>query len=159
MPCSNCHRHGHHCVIDLDISSSCSECIRRKVACDGGDISARLFNAMKESRRLEDEEDAVMKDFAELQSRLTRIREQRRHLRKRQKELFDRGMSDLSKEIRGESSNSNGESSGVINDEVVAGEGSDDWLRELESMSPGALERLAASVGQGSDGANPQSLS
>ena len=104
-----------------------------------------------------------MKDFADLQSRLSRIREQRRHLRKRQKELFDRGMSDLSKEIRGggepggEATTSEPSASDPVVSDELAEVGFDQWAREngLEMPEFGA----AVVAGQGSGDANPQSLS
>ncbi|KAK1773939.1 hypothetical protein QBC45DRAFT_426439 [Copromyces sp. CBS 386.78] len=55
---------------------------------------------MKESRRLEEEEDRLMQELFELQSHLLRIREQKRHMKKNQKELFDRGMVEHEKEVR-----------------------------------------------------------
>jgi hypothetical protein len=39
MPCSNCFRHSRTCIVDLSKSNSCSECVRRKVACDGQDVA------------------------------------------------------------------------------------------------------------------------
>lgn len=181
MPCSNCHRNGRHCVVDLDVSNSCSECVRRKVACDGVDVSARreylvvcirgldvdyeaVFKSMKESRRLEDEEEKVMKDFIELQSKLMRIREQRRHLRKRQKELFDRGMADLAKELGGNDPLVSKEPAtsepGVALPEV----GFDEWAQEQgldfpEILSPDPLLLEVAGVGQETAGESSRSRS
>ncbi|KAK3347620.1 hypothetical protein B0H65DRAFT_424827, partial [Neurospora tetraspora] len=83
----------------LHPSISCSGCVRRKVACDSQDVARSLYKSMKESKRLEAEEDKLMRDLVEIQSRLLRTREQRRHLQKRQKEMFDRGMADLAKEM------------------------------------------------------------
>ncbi|KAH7626159.1 hypothetical protein B0T09DRAFT_314144 [Sordaria sp. MPI-SDFR-AT-0083] len=118
-------------------------------------IEQLVDKEMEVARQLEDEEEKLMREIAALQSCLLRTREQKRHSLRRQKEYFDRGMADLAEEIR--ESAPNGESSGAVGvSDVVDG---DDWLRELESMSPGSLEQLAVSVGQGFDGASSQSHS
>ncbi|KAJ4421193.1 hypothetical protein N0V85_000286 [Neurospora sp. IMI 360204] len=90
MPCSNCHRNGRSCIIDIDplISNSCSECARRNLSCDGVDVGAQRGG------------DKLLREIMELQSRLLRTREQKRHLQKRQKELFDRGVVEHDKEVR-----------------------------------------------------------
>ncbi|KAH7632789.1 hypothetical protein B0T09DRAFT_332011 [Sordaria sp. MPI-SDFR-AT-0083] len=149
MPCSNCHQHNRSCIVDRSKSLSCSECVRRKVSCDVSiDPDSRLDKEMEKSRQLEEEEEKLMREIATLQSRLIRTREQKRHSLRRQKEYFDRGMADLAEEM-----------SGPSNDVVVEGSEESNWIQELNAMSPGSLERLAASVGQGSGDANPQSLS
>ena len=55
---------------------------------------------MKEVKRLEEEETKLMNGVLELQSRLLRTREQKRHMLKRQTELFDRGMVEWEKEVQ-----------------------------------------------------------
>ena len=94
-----------------------------------------------------------MREIAVLHNRLIRTHEQKRHSLRRQKEYFDRGMADLAEEMNSGSELSNGD---VF---VVEGFGEPDWVQELNAMSPGSLEQLAVSVSQGSDGANPQTLS
>lgn len=115
---------------------------------------------MEISRRLEGEEEKLMKEIAALHSRLLRTREQKMHSLRRQKEYFDRGMADLAEELAEESVATAGAEDSVnptagFSDAV----GGDDWLKELESMSPGSLEQLAVSVDQDFVGANSQSRS
>lgn len=55
---------------------------------------------MKERQRLEEEQDKLMHEITEAQSRLLRIREQKNHLMKKRDELFDRGMVEHKKEVR-----------------------------------------------------------
>lgn len=57
---------------------------------------------MEECHRLEVEEDKLLREIMELQSRILRTREQKRHMQKRQKELFDRCMVEHEKEVREE---------------------------------------------------------
>ncbi|WPJ65570.1 hypothetical protein SMAC4_12964 [Sordaria macrospora] len=156
MPCSNCFQHNRSCIMDPSKSSSCSECIRRKRSCDGVDVGQRLSSALQESQRLEEEEGRLMKEIHDLQSRLMRTREQKLHIQKKQKTLFDRGMVEFQKDL-GESSGEVEGSSASVGASVDVGD--PDWLRELEALSPGSLEQLAASVGQGSGDASFQSLS
>ncbi|KAH7630980.1 hypothetical protein B0T09DRAFT_338851 [Sordaria sp. MPI-SDFR-AT-0083] len=154
MPCSSCHQHNRSCIVDRSKSPSCSECIRRKVACDVSvDPDSRFDKEVEKSRQLEEEEENLMREIAVLHNRLIRTHEQKRHSLRRQKEYFDRGMADLAEEMNSGSELSNGD---VF---VVEGSGEPDWVQELNAMSPGSLEQLAVSVSQGSDGANPQSLS
>ncbi|KAH7625389.1 hypothetical protein B0T09DRAFT_351816 [Sordaria sp. MPI-SDFR-AT-0083] len=166
MPCSSCHRHGRTCVVDPLKSNSCSECVRRKTSCDGQDVTRRLYQSMKDAKRLEEEEDKLLRRSVEIQSRLLRVREQKRHLQKRQKEMFDRGMADLAEELGDNNplgvGNPLGEPANSSDDPVpvdLTGEGLDfdQWAREngLEMPEFGA----AVVAGQDSGDANPQSLS
>ncbi|KAK3400055.1 hypothetical protein B0T20DRAFT_407701 [Sordaria brevicollis] len=83
MPCTNCHRNGRSCTIDELKSKSCTEILSRKVSCDGVDIDARLYHAMKETQPVEEEESKLIQEAMEIQSRLLRLREQKSHLLKR----------------------------------------------------------------------------
>ncbi|KAK3355556.1 hypothetical protein B0H65DRAFT_485592 [Neurospora tetraspora] len=162
MPCSNCFRHNRTCVVDLSKSNSCSECVRRKTACDGQDITRRLYKSMKESKRLEAEEDKLVRSSVEIQSRLLRVREQRRHLQKRQKEMFDRGMADLAEEL--------GDNDPLVSEESTTSEpgvalpevGFDEWAQEQgldlpEILSPDPLSPEVAGVGQETAGESSRS--
>lgn len=119
-------------------------------------IVLEVSSALQESQRLEEEEGRLMKEIHDLQSRLMRTREQKVHVQKKQKTLFDRGMVEFQKDL-GESSGEVEGSSASVGASVDVGD--PDWLRELEALSPGSLEQLAASVGQGSGDASFQSLS
>ncbi|KAH7634120.1 hypothetical protein B0T09DRAFT_102822 [Sordaria sp. MPI-SDFR-AT-0083] len=160
MPCSNCHRHCCACVVDLSKSNSCSESVRRKTSCDGHDIARRLYQSMKDANRLEEEEDKLLRSSVEIQSRLLRVREQKRHLQKRQKEMFDHGMADLAEELGDtdplveESASSSGVPAASV--KLTGGLVFEQWAQENGLEMP---DFEVVAVGQGSGDANPQSLS
>ncbi|KAK3334461.1 hypothetical protein B0H65DRAFT_436905 [Neurospora tetraspora] len=157
MPCSNCHQHNRSCIVDRKKSLSCSECICRKVACDVTiDPDARR-ESMDVSRRLEEEEEKLMREIAVLQSRLIRTREQKRHSLRRQKEYFDRGMADLAEEM--------GDSDPLVSEEPATFEpgvalpevGFDEWAQEQGLDLPEILSPGVAGVGQESVGESSRS--
>lgn len=127
---------------------------------------------MKEAKRLEEEEDKLLRSSVEIQSRLLRVREQKRHIQKRQKEMFDRGMADLAEEL----GDSDPLISGPVSSEPVASGSAaepvvleqfgvlpeiefDEWAREqgLEDLFP--AQGQVAGVGQGTGGESSRSRS
>ncbi|KAH7625127.1 hypothetical protein B0T09DRAFT_68733 [Sordaria sp. MPI-SDFR-AT-0083] len=100
MPCSFCHRNNRSCIMDPARSSSCSECIRRKGRCDGVDVGDKLSVALREIRRIEEEEGKLMKQALEIQAKVVRLREQKLHMQRQQEDLFNRGMVEFEKDLR-----------------------------------------------------------
>ncbi|WPJ59531.1 hypothetical protein SMAC4_13180 [Sordaria macrospora] len=54
------------CVVDPLKSNSCSECVRRKTSCDDQDVTRRLYQSMKDAKRLEEEEDKLLRSSVEI---------------------------------------------------------------------------------------------
>ncbi|KAH7633201.1 hypothetical protein B0T09DRAFT_333195 [Sordaria sp. MPI-SDFR-AT-0083] len=159
MPCSFCHRNNRSCIMDPARSSSCSECIRRKGRCDGVDVGDKLSVALREIRRIEEEEGKLMKQALEIQAKVVRLREQKLHMQRQQEDLFNRGMVEFEKDLR----EREGSSSAPAVGNLSAVDDGVDWAA-LNALSPGVLEQLAAgplavSDGQDFAGASSQSHS
>ncbi|KAK3335146.1 hypothetical protein B0T19DRAFT_405704 [Cercophora scortea] len=59
MPCANCFRHQRKCRM-AEGFSRCSECLTRKVSCDGADVSYRLAKNIEERKKMESEEQRLL---------------------------------------------------------------------------------------------------
>ncbi len=111
MPCTPCFRLKTRCVMS-EGSPRCSACVRRARPCDGVFVGASLTRATSVLSKIERQEDDAEEALAlaqekalkahreatEALARLTRLRKQKRLLRAREKELFDRGMQELDEE-------------------------------------------------------------
>jgi hypothetical protein len=107
MPCTLCFKNGIDCQIKPG-AARCTECVRRKVSCDGVLVASTLRRLDQQKQRLEDDEEAAEQRLVELQSqlseavgRLSRIRKIRKRVQNRSAELVERGLAELDKEVSG----------------------------------------------------------
>ncbi|KAL6352288.1 hypothetical protein LRP88_00600 [Fusarium phalaenopsidis] len=106
MPCTRCFRQGLSCKVVSDRSNRCSNCVDAKVVCDGAGVASFLAKNIRERKRLEGEEAEAEAALEEAMAKLARIRKQKRLLKARGDEAFERGLRALeeSGELREESS-------------------------------------------------------
>ena len=98
-PCSLCSRRGLKCVVS-DHSSRCAECVKSGRSCDVKMFSsAAVQKLLRDDRQLENEEDAVLEAIAAYQSKLQRLRKQRRLLRTRAGRMIARNSAELDRAV------------------------------------------------------------
>lgn len=102
LPCSNCEKKDRTCVVS-DGSGRCGECVRRGVKCDVEGIPASEWRTLdREEHRIETAEMVAeeslrraQQQMTEAVNRLSRLRQQKKLLKTRGRDLLARGLKSL----------------------------------------------------------------
>lgn len=145
VACLRCARSQKECRLS-SLSQKCAECIRTGRKCEPAEPAVNFAGIDKALEKLEREEletEAAWEAAVELarvkQSKLKRLRQQRRFLKEREQKMFEKGLSDVEELERLEELEKVAEI-GV----TLAGSSSLDELLSPSALSPGTLNWLTS---------------
>jgi hypothetical protein len=96
LQCSFCEKNGKTCIVSSANSRRCSECIRVGKKCDVDGPSVGDWKSLEDAEtRLDAETEKAEAAMTEVMARLTRLRKQRKFLKRRGAEMLRRGLKSM----------------------------------------------------------------